>query len=175
VRAAIGLGSNLGDRRAHLRRGVAGLAEAGLEVGARSSVWESEPVDSSSGLWFLNMVVLVRTAHSPRELLGLLQALEQRAGRVRGAPNAPRTLDLDLLDLAGIRLAQPDLELPHPRMWRRRFVLAPLVEIAPELVNPRTGRTAAEHLAALDDAAIVVRLGPLDGPRPRESRPRPLL
>ena len=160
--AAIGLGSSLGDRRAHLRRGLVGLSTAGCRLLALSSLWESEPVGSRSGLWFLNMAALARVELTPRALLERLLAIEEREGRSRTARNAPRTLDLDLLDLDGIELHEEGLELPHPRMWQRRFVLAPLAEIAPGMIRRTTGRSVAEELAELRDPAIVVRLEQLD-------------
>jgi 2-amino-4-hydroxy-6-hydroxymethyldihydropteridine diphosphokinase len=161
VRALLGLGTNLGDRAAHLRSALDGLAGAGVEPRRISSVWETEPVDAPSELWFWNMAAAVDWGGPPIELLDLLLALETRAGRRRSVPGAPRTLDLDLLLLGETVLCDPRLTLPHPRMWRRRFVLAPLAEIAPDARNPASGRTAAEELARLDEPAIVRRLGPL--------------
>jgi 2-amino-4-hydroxy-6-hydroxymethyldihydropteridine diphosphokinase len=145
VIAYIGLGSNLGDRPAWLRAGVDGLRAAGCELMAASSVWESEPVDSPVPLWFLNMAVAARTRLQPLELLDVLLDIERRSGRVRTAPNAPRSLDLDLLLLGDLRWRDERLELPHPRMWERRFVLEPLREIAPQLCNPASGRTVTEE------------------------------
>lgn len=158
----IGLGSNLGDRGAQLRRGLRALEREGVALVAVSSVWESEPVDADTSLWFLNMAVKVRTERDPRRLLTALLAIERRAGRVRAAAHAPRTLDLDLLTLGRLVVRKDDLQLPHPRMWQRRFVLEPLAEVAPELRNPATGRTAAEEAAWLrTEPAIVVRIGRL--------------
>jgi 2-amino-4-hydroxy-6-hydroxymethyldihydropteridine diphosphokinase len=159
VRAFLGLGTNLGDRASNLRHGLNGLAQAGVPARRISSVWETEPVDAPAELWFWNMSAAVDWDGPPIALLDLLLALEARAGRVRTVPGAPRTLDLDLL-LVGETIAdEPRLTLPHPRMWSRRFVLAPLAEIAPDAHNPRTGRSVAEELARLADPAVVRRLG----------------
>jgi 2-amino-4-hydroxy-6-hydroxymethyldihydropteridine diphosphokinase len=161
----VALGSNLGDREASLRAGLRGMAAEGLAVEAWSSVWETEPVDSPVPLWFLNMVARIRTARGPFEVLDLLQEIERRVGGVRTARrNAPRVLDLDLLLLGEHRIDEPRLQLPHPRMWERRFVLEPLAELAPELCDPRTGRSVLETRDALGDRFEVHRLGVLAAP-----------
>ncbi|MCS4293484.1 2-amino-4-hydroxy-6-hydroxymethyldihydropteridine diphosphokinase [Comamonas sp. BIGb0152] len=133
----IGLGANLGDRGEALRLALQQLdASAGVAVQAVSSLYASRPVDSS-GPDYLNAVAELRTALSAHQLLRLLQQLELDAGRERPYRNAPRTLDLDVL-LYGSRatvIAMPDLELPHPRMWQRAFVLAPLQELQPAWVS----------------------------------------
>lgn len=160
VEGYISLGSNLGDRWAHLRAGVRGLERAGLELLALSSVWETEPIDSAPP-WYLNMVVSVRAVLQPLELLDTLLDIERQAGRVRSTRNAPRTLDLDLLLLGDLEVRKPRLHLPHPRMWQRRFVLEPLAEIAPELRNPATGRTAVEERRLIAGHGQARRLGSL--------------
>lgn len=157
----VALGSNLGNRGEHLSGGLQGLVRRGLCPTAISSVWETEPIDAPSSLWFWNMTVEVRTAMAPLGVLQSLQAVEREAGRVREVPNAPRTLDLDLLLLGDLTVDDGLLCLPHPRMWRRRFVLEPLAEIAPDLVNPATGRTVAEERDCLLDDARVRCLGAL--------------
>ena len=153
----VGLGSNLGDRPQHLDTGLRGLASAGLEPVAFSSVWETEPIDVRGG-WFLNMVAGCRTSLSPREALAALQEIERRAGRRRDTDGAARTLDLDLLLFGSRTVEDADLQVPHPRMWERRFVLAPLAEIAPRLRNPSDGRTVEETLRALGSSGVVRRL-----------------
>lgn len=155
--AYVGLGSNLGDRRAHLRAGLEGLCAAGLRLAAASSVWESEPVDAPGSPWFLNMVAAFETDRRPLEVLDVLLDIERRAGRVRAGRNAPRTLDLDLLLLGDLRWRDERLMLPHPRMWERRFVLEPLGEIAPQLRNPDSGRTVAEECARIRHRSRAVR------------------
>ena len=163
----IALGSNLGDREANLRAGLLGMSRLGLPQVALSSVWATEPVDSPEPLWFLNMVAGVRTPLFPEEVLERLLEIEAGVGRVRSVRNAPRLLDLDLLLLGGERREGPGLLLPHPRMWERRFVLAPLDEIAPRLSNPATGRTVREELGALRGSHAVRRVGALALPGAR--------
>ena len=161
MRAFLGLGTNLGHRASNLRSGLDGLVRAGAPPLAVSSVWETEPVDASGERWFWNMAAEVEWSRAPIDLLDLVLAIEARTGRTRTVPGAPRTLDLDLW-LVGDRVESgPRLELPHPRMWTRRFVLAPLAEIAPDARNPGTGRTVVEELGRLQDRAIVRRIGPL--------------
>jgi 2-amino-4-hydroxy-6-hydroxymethyldihydropteridine diphosphokinase len=165
VIGTIGLGSNLGDRQEHLRRGLLGLEQGGLELLAVSSVWETEPVDAPCGGQFLNMAVRFRAEHEPRRVLELLMEIERREGRERLVRNGPRTLDLDLLTLGDLELLRRGLQLPHPRMWSRSFVLEPLAEVAPELRNPATGRTVAEEAERLRGGESVVRIGSLASAR----------
>ncbi len=164
----VALGSNLGDREGHLRRGLLGMARRGVLPVSLSSVWETEPVGTDDPLWFLNMAARVRTQLRPLDVLRALLAVEAEAGRVRRGRNAPRELDLDLLTLGALRKKGPLLTLPHPRMWERRFVLAPLAELAPGLRNPRTGRTIERELEELRDRHEVRRRGelafPIGGP-----------
>jgi len=162
VRETVGyvaLGSNVGDRRANLALGLAGMVERSLAPTRRSSIWASEPVGASTPEWFLNMVVQIRSSKSALEVLDGLLDIERAAGRIRTAVrNAPRTLDLDLLTLGDATVASERLTLPHPRMWQRRFVLAPLAEIDPDLVNPGTGKTVLQSLRELGDTFEVRRL-----------------
>jgi 2-amino-4-hydroxy-6-hydroxymethyldihydropteridine diphosphokinase len=135
ARAFIGLGSNLGDRRALLRAAVATLAESD-DVAAVSDVYETEPVGGPDGQGpYLNLVVELATEDTPRRLLDRCQELEQAAGRERTVRWGPRTLDADVLWVEGRHVDEPDLSVPHPRLWERRFVLAPLAELAPDLVS----------------------------------------
>jgi len=157
----VGLGSNLGHRAAQLGRGLAGIERAGHRIVATSSVWETEPVGVPRQPWFLNMVVEIATSRSPFGLLDELLEIERGAGRVRGSSSAPRTLDLDLLAMTGLSFDHPRLQVPHPRMWGRRFVLEPLREICPGFRNPSTGRTVAEELELLSDRSAVRRIGRL--------------
>ena len=128
----IGLGSNLGDRAQHIRQALADLAEAGdIQVVACSTLHETDPVGGPPGQpTFLNAVAELATDLSPRQLLQRLLDVERRHGRVRSIPNGPRTLDLDLLLYADRVIDQPDLRVPHPRMWQRDFVMHPLAEIS---------------------------------------------
>ena len=133
-RAFVGLGSNLGDRLAALRQAVAQLKEGG-DVTAVSPLYETEPVGGPEDQGaFLNIVVELATSDSPRQLLVRCQALEEAAHRVRTVRFGPRTLDADVLLVGDLVVDEPDLVVPHPRMWERRFVLAPLADLAPDLV-----------------------------------------
>lgn len=131
MRAFIALGSNLGDRAALLRAAVAGLPD----VVAVSPAYETEPVGGPPGQGpYLNAVVELDTGLSPRELLEVGRALEAAAHRERGVPDGPRTLDVDVLLVGDLVVADDDLIVPHPRMWERPFVLVPLHDLAPDLV-----------------------------------------
>ncbi|HZN13957.1 MAG TPA: 2-amino-4-hydroxy-6-hydroxymethyldihydropteridine diphosphokinase [Acidimicrobiales bacterium] len=134
MRAFLGLGSNLGDRWAHLRVAVTDLPD----VVAVSPVYESEPVGGPPGQdRYLNLVVELDTDRPARDLLGIAHRLESAAGRVRGERWGPRPLDIDVLLVGDDRLDEPDLVVPHPRMWERSFVLIPLFDLAPDLVSER--------------------------------------
>ncbi len=150
----IGIGSNLAaagfasplDTAA---ASVARFSSAGIAVLRRSSWYTSQPVPPSDQPWYVNGIAAVETALAPIALLDALLALEAGFGRRRTLPNAARALDLDLLDYDGTRCIGERLVLPHPRLHERRFVLAPLAEIAPQWRHPRSGKTAAELLSAL--------------------------
>lgn len=130
-RVVLGLGSNLGDRRAHLRAAVAGWGD---EVVAVSDVYETAPVGGPEQGPFLNLVLVVATDRPAPAVLGRCQELEAEAGRVRTERWGPRTLDVDVLWIDGERHATPELTVPHPRMDERAFVTVPLAEVAPDLV-----------------------------------------
>jgi 2-amino-4-hydroxy-6-hydroxymethyldihydropteridine diphosphokinase len=132
----VGLGSNLGDRGRYLRTAVAALEDAG-DVRAVSPVYATEPVGGPPGQSdYLNLVVELRTDASPRSLLARCRALETAAARVRTVRDGPRTLDADVLYVEGVAVDDADLVVPHPRMWQRRFVVAPLADLAPDLAGP---------------------------------------
>ncbi len=136
TRAYLALGSNLGDRLANLQTAVDTLAAAvAIRVDALSRVYETAPVGGPPQDPFLNAVVAVDTELDPHALLALAQQLERNAHRVRGERFGPRTLDVDVLLYDDLALDDPDLVLPHPRMWERGFVLAPLRDVAPHLVD----------------------------------------
>jgi 2-amino-4-hydroxy-6-hydroxymethyldihydropteridine diphosphokinase len=136
TRAYLGLGSNLGDRLAHLQRAVDALATTpGVTVVAVSTVYETAPVGGPAQDDFLNAVVAVDTDLMPRELLEAALRIEQLEDRVRTIRWGPRTLDVDVLLYGDERVDEPDLEIPHPRMYERAFVLAPLHDLAPERVD----------------------------------------
>lgn len=150
----VGLGSNLGDRRATLQAAVRRLrAEPGLRVVDTSEVYETAPVDCPPGSAdYLNAVVAVETDRPPHDLLKLLQHVEHQFGRVRGETNAPRTLDLDLLLYGREVIDTPDLVVPHPRLHERAFVLVPLADVGPDAAHPTLGKTAEELLGAVGPA-----------------------
>lgn len=147
VLAYVGLGANLGDAGAALQTALSRLAQAPGVLACRSSGWyRSAPVDAT-GPDYLNAVAELRTSLGAMDVLALLQALENQAGRERPYRNAPRTLDLDLLLFGDAQIHAPTLEVPHPRLWGRAFVLLPLAELAPE-------RVSGEALASVQDQAI---------------------
>jgi 2-amino-4-hydroxy-6-hydroxymethyldihydropteridine diphosphokinase len=157
----LGLGSNVGDRRAHLQAAVDALPARGVDVLASSSVYETEPVgEVLDQPDFLNACVRVRTALGPEALLDACKAVERKLGRAGGGVrHGPRPIDVDLLLLGEERYRSERLSLPHEQVTSRRFVLVPLLELAPGLVVPGAGR-AADALAALPDDAAVRRAGP---------------
>jgi len=133
VRALLGLGSNLGEREAYLREAVESLSG----VVAVSSLYETDPVGGPEGQGaYLNLVVELDTDLSPRALLGVCHRLESAANRVREQRWGPRTLDVDILWTDQAPIDEPDLQVPHPRMRERRFVMAPLAELAPDVAGP---------------------------------------
>ncbi len=145
-RVYLALGSNMGDRLAELSAAVASLGSLGQEIRV-SGLYETAPVGGPPGQGaYLNCVVSLSTSAAPRLLLELAQRLEQEAGRVRTVRNGPRPLDVDILLYDDLVMDEPDLVIPHPRMYERAFVLAPLEELAPELVpdnwRERLGRGA---------------------------------
>jgi 2-amino-4-hydroxy-6-hydroxymethyldihydropteridine diphosphokinase len=158
----LGLGSNVGDREAHLRAAVEALRDHGVEVEATSSIYETEPVgEILDQPDFLNAAVRIRTEMEPEALLDLCKAIEVEQGRMLGAPrHGPRPLDIDLLLLGDLRLDSDRLTLPHPQVTRRRFVLEPLVELDPHLALP-DGSRLAEAGAALWEDQRVERVGSL--------------
>lgn len=154
-RYAVALGSNLGDRLQHLRRGVARLRHGTNVQGlVLSRIYETEPVGGPlEQEAYLNATAVFFCSLEPAALLALLLHIEQQEGRVRLYPNSPRTLDLDLLLCDGLELELPGLTLPHPRMHLRAFVLAPLAEIAPDWVVPGRG-SVADLLARVGRAGV---------------------
>lgn len=141
--ALLGLGSNVGGRLENLRGALSRLS--GLaDVESRSSVYRSAAVGLVDQPEFLNAAVRIRTAATPNALLRSLLKIESDAGRVRTLRNAPRTLDIDILFYGDRTLISSDLTIPHPRWAKRSFVLAPLAEIAPEWIDPVTGKTVGE-------------------------------
>jgi 2-amino-4-hydroxy-6-hydroxymethyldihydropteridine diphosphokinase len=154
VRAFVALGANIGEPVKHLRAAVEDLSTLpDTCVAARSSLYRSAPVGLINQPDFINAVVAVDTGLAPLDLLHALLTIEARHGRVRSIPNAPRTLDLDLLLHGDSRLDSTELTLPHPRMHQRAFVLLPLLEIAPDVALPGLG-SARNYLSAVTGQAI---------------------
>lgn len=158
----LGLGSNVGDRGEHLRAAIELLREHGVEVEAVSSGYETEPVgEVLDQPDFLNAAIRIRTELEPEALLDLCKAVEVERGRLFAGPrHGPRPLDVDLLLLGDLELETERLTLPHPEVSSRRFVLAPLLELDPELALP-DGTRLAEALAALGPGQRAERIGPL--------------
>jgi 2-amino-4-hydroxy-6-hydroxymethyldihydropteridine diphosphokinase len=154
--AYIGIGSNVGDREANCRKAIELLAEAGRVISV-SSLYYTEPVGYKEQEDFINAVVSLETDLSARELLDACHAIEDRLGRKRTLRWGPRTIDLDILLHGDLMMSQPDLVIPHPLMATRKFVLAPLAEIAPEVVHPVLRKTAAQLLHELKDAYTVMK------------------
>jgi 2-amino-4-hydroxy-6-hydroxymethyldihydropteridine diphosphokinase len=157
VTAFVALGSNLDDPPAQIHRALEALAGlAATRLVRRSSLYRNPPSGYLDQPEFVNAVAQIETRLAPRALLEQLLAIEQVHGRVRAAPNGPRTLDLDILLYGGRTLREPGLTIPHPRMLERAFVLVPLAEIAPDAVLPAGGRIA--DLVRDVDATTLVRL-----------------
>jgi 2-amino-4-hydroxy-6-hydroxymethyldihydropteridine diphosphokinase len=158
----LGLGSNVGDRESHLQAAISALPEHGVEVEAVSSLYETEPVgEVLDQPDFLNAAVRIRTALEPEELLDLCKAIEVEQGRMLGGQrHGPRPLDVDLLLLGDVELESERLTLPHPQVTSRRFVLAPLLELDPELALPN-GTRLADALESLGPGQRVNRAGSL--------------
>ena len=169
----IGVGANLpsakyGPPLAACREALAALQEAGIRVVARSHWYESAPLPTSDQPWYVNGVVRVETNRSPSELLGQLHRIEAEFGRVRGAPNAPRVLDLDLLAYGEVIAdgAEDGLVLPHPRLHERAFVLLPLSELAPDCCHPVYTSSVRELMAALPSDQVAHPLKGVDSGQP---------
>lgn len=154
----LSLGSNLGDRDKNLRTALAALADAKVRVTRVSSFYETEPVDLREQPWFLNCAVQAKTELSPFELLHALRGIESQMGSKKLVAKGPRLIDLDILLYGNETIDIPELQVPHPRMLQRKFVLAPLAEIAPNLKHPRWEGTASELVAKVNDLSEVRRL-----------------
>jgi 2-amino-4-hydroxy-6-hydroxymethyldihydropteridine diphosphokinase len=142
----LSLGSNIGNRETNLRTAMDRLSEAGLRIVRSSPIYETEPVDKRNQAWFLNLVLEVETDLFPLQLLARTSKVELLLGRVRNTPKGPRSIDIDILLYGNVVMKTLRLEIPHPRMTERRFVLAPLADLAPGLRHPVTHRTVREML-----------------------------
>lgn len=152
VRAYLGIGGNLGYRRQNMRA-AAGHIGRSFQLIAASSLYETAPVGYQNQPRFLNAVLEIETELSPRELLGAILDIEADLGRRRSFANAPRTIDIDVLLYGDYVLQDDDLAIPHPRMHKRAFVIAPLAEISPDMVHPRLGCAMRDLLAELGDVS----------------------
>jgi len=150
----IGLGSNLGDREANLRTAREQIAAPDLRVLRESSIYETAPRDIEDQPWFLNQVIECETDLFPRQLLARLKKIERAMGRKHRIAKGPREIDLDILLYGDAVVKSPELEVPHPRLSERRFVLEPLAELAPDKKHPGTRRTVREMLAGVSNQVM---------------------
>ena len=156
VMVYLGLGSNLGNRQGNLDQALK-LLSARMQVGKVSSIYDTEPIGNTNQPRFLNLVVEVKTRLAPEGLLTMVKGLEQIMGR-RSKTGEPRIIDIDILLYGNEIIKKPDLEIPHPRMGERQFVMVPLAEIAPEVVHPVTGKKIKEMNKALKEVQGVMKL-----------------
>lgn len=159
-RVYLSLGSNLGDRKANIARGLEELGTEGIHVVRVSSLYKTEPVDYRAQPWFLNCAAEVATTLMPLQLLHRCQSIERRLGRRRSIAKGPRVIDIDILLYENSLVRSAALMIPHPRMAERRFVLVPLREIAPNLRHPVSQRTVVEMIEEADDTSQVTQLKP---------------
>ncbi|MCK5218787.1 2-amino-4-hydroxy-6-hydroxymethyldihydropteridine diphosphokinase [bacterium] len=153
--AYLGLGANLGNPRQQLRQAVEGLrSQAGVEIIAISSLYKTVPIGGEPQSDFLNAVVAIATVLSAHEVYQLGQELERRAGRVHRTKNAPRELDIDILLYDEDIIQEPDLQVPHPRLAERAFVLWPMAEVAPEARHPVLGENIAQLTARISSRGV---------------------
>jgi 2-amino-4-hydroxy-6-hydroxymethyldihydropteridine diphosphokinase len=150
----LSLGSNIGDREQMLADARQRMAEAGIEILRASSIYETEPMDLKDQRVFLNQVVEAQTQLFPLQLLGRLQKIELALGRKRVVAKGPRTIDIDILLFGNFVIHSQRLEVPHPRMHKRRFVLEPLAEIAPDLRHPGLRQTVRDLLGGVLDQRV---------------------
>lgn len=150
----IALGSNVGDRAGNLRAARVQIDAPDLRVLRASSIYETAPRDVEDQPWFLNQVIECETDLFPRQLLARLQAMERGMGRKRSIPKGPREIDLDILLFGNTVMKAPELEIPHPRLPERRFVLEPLAELVPDKRHPGTRKTMREMLGAVAEQAV---------------------
>jgi 2-amino-4-hydroxy-6-hydroxymethyldihydropteridine diphosphokinase len=154
----LSLGSNIGEREQNIARAIDSLPSYGVRVVKESALYETEPVELRAQDWFLNCIAKVETSLSAQELMQVLLQIERSMGRERLIPKGPRIIDVDIVLYGAEIVTEPHLEIPHPRMKDRRFVLAPLAEIAPEMVHPTLKKTIRQLLHETTDHSEVRRI-----------------
>lgn len=154
----LSLGSNIGDRATNIGRAIAELGKRGLRITRKSSLYETEPVEFVDQPWFLNSAIEVKTDLRPAELLKVILEVEQAMRRERRVPKGPRVIDVDILLFDDDVIHTAGLDVPHPRIAERLFVLVPMNEIAPEAVHPVMKKDMAQLLAETDDSSEVRRV-----------------
>jgi 2-amino-4-hydroxy-6-hydroxymethyldihydropteridine diphosphokinase len=154
----LSLGSNLGDREKNIRDAVAALHKAGIDVTRTSSMYETEPVDYLEQPWFVNMAAEAETELPPAAVLQVLRGIETDMGSKKTVAKGPRLIDMDILLYGDDVIDTPELQVPHPRMHLRRFVLQPLAEIAPDLRHPISGLNPSQMMAQANDPSTVKKI-----------------